>query len=577
MTTEPQSRPPAPNLGPAPRLPIWRYIGRLTPLALLWVVLVGWLGWLLYSRAEWTQETDEADVREWLNETRVFRKSLPELVSEYVDIVQNPAGLDADRLRIKHEEIEAHLGALAEPMRKYTSRLPLFPELYYLGVEYPNVAPPAGRASHPAWKSPVPRPGADAKARVRVLEYAPGSREALIRCEYRIHTNHQFEQAQQKRRSWQIPFGAFLVICFGIAGFVVYRFLRRERRRELARWAAAVAAEHRERELLETRVRQQEAERETEELGRKLLEQELEAAKLKGRASEAERAALELKSQLYASVGIMAGSYAHNIKNLLVRPNDLLARCMETEGVSREQHAMLQEVKITLGTVTERLQQILKTIRRDPSRAEMTQIDLSELVRETQRTWADMAREKWKVRLTSEPSNSPLPVKGDLSHLQQAVENLVFNARDATFEMRNHLREEARRAPGVDAAGRKQKLIEAAAWKGEVGIRTRREGNFAVLEVRDNGIGMTEQVRENCLKTHFTTKRDNALYEGYSAGMGLGLSFVAVVLEHHQATLEIESSPLHGALFRVRIPLADGGIQKNESPDRRAVTVVGGS
>ena len=35
--------------------------------------------------------------------------------------------------------------------------------------------------------------------------------------------------------------------------------------------------------------------------------------------------ALELKSQLYASIGIMAGSYAHNIKNLLVRPNDLLA------------------------------------------------------------------------------------------------------------------------------------------------------------------------------------------------------------------------------------------------------------
>jgi signal transduction histidine kinase len=67
---------------------------------------------------------------------------------------------------------------------------------------------------------------------------------------------------------------------------------------------------------------------------------------------------------------------------------------------------------------------------------------------------------------------------------------------------------------------------------------------------------MTEEVRQNCLKTHFTTKRDNALYEGYSAGMGLGLSFVAVVLEHHGAELEIESSPLQGATFRVRMPIA---------------------
>ncbi len=65
--------------------------------------------------------------------------------------------------------------------------------------------------------------------------------------------------------------------------------------------------------------------------GRKVLEQQLDAAKLESRAAEAEKSALELKSQLYASIGIMAGSYAHNIKNLLVRPNDLLARCIESE------------------------------------------------------------------------------------------------------------------------------------------------------------------------------------------------------------------------------------------------------
>ena len=34
------------------------------------------------------------------------------------------------------------------------------------------------------------------------------------------------------------------------------------------------------------------------------------------------------------------------------------------------------------------------------------------------------------------------------------------------------------------------------------------------------------------------------------SGMGLGLSFVVVILEHHHATLNIESQPLRGALFR---------------------------
>ena len=46
----------------------------------------------------------------------------------------------------------------------------------------------------------------------------------------------------------------------------------------------------------------------------------------------------------------------------------------------------------------------------------------------------------------------------------------------------------------------------------------------------------------------------NALHEGNSTGMGLGLSFVVAILEHHNAALEIESEPLKGATFRARFP-----------------------
>src|SRR5262249_37621731 len=170
-------------------------------------------------------------------------------------------------------------------------------------------------------------------------------------------------------------------------------------------------------------------------------------------------------------------------------------------------------------------------------------------------TWKDLAWDKWKVQLGLELPEGPLWVEGDLSHLQQAVENLLFNARDATFEMRNHLRDEARRAGG-DAVGRRQALISAAAWKGSVMVKAWREGEAVVLEVRDNGIGMTEEVRQRCTETHFSTKRDNAAYEGHNTGMGLGLSFVQVVLDNHRAKLEIESEPLSGATFRVRFPVA---------------------
>ena len=67
---------------------------------------------------------------------------------------------------------------------------------------------------------------------------------------------------------------------------------------------------------------------------------------------------------------------------------------------------------------------------------------------------------------------------------------------------------------------------------------------------------MTEEVRRRCIETHYSTKRDNAVYEGNSTGMGLGLSFVTVILDNHKAKLDIESAPLQGALFRASFPLA---------------------
>jgi signal transduction histidine kinase len=314
--------------------------------------------------------------------------------------------------------------------------------------------------------------------------------------------------------------------------------------------------------MLAAKVDVQEAEKAAAETKRKLLEQEFEAAQASARAAEAERSNLEMRSQLYASIGIMAGSYAHNIKNLLVRPNDLINRCLEADKLRPDQTTMLNEVKSTLGTVTERLQMILRTVRRDPNKAEMTRLDLNDLVRETGRTWTSIGKEKWKLTIIARPVAEPLHIRGDLSHLQQAIENLVFNARDATFEMRNHVRDAARAE--TDPAKRKQALIDAAAWRGEVVLSCRREGLEAVLEVRDNGIGMTPDVLQRCLQTHFSTKRDNALYEGYNAGMGLGLSFVAVVLEHHRAALEVESESLKGALFRLRFPLADAELANGD-------------
>src|SRR5262249_37156017 len=235
-------------------------------------------------------------------------------------------------------------------------------------------------------------------------------------------------------------------------------------KREERRLLALRKADEAERQALTAELSRKETARLQDETQRRLLEQEL-------ATQAAERQALQLQSQLYASIGIMAASYAHNIKNLLVRPNDLLRRCQEADSLPPEQSQMLTEVRQTLHTVTDRLQEILQTVRRHPTRPELTNLDLNLLIRDIEAAWRPMAHDKWKLSLSTELSPEPLLIKGDQSHLQQAIENLLFNARDATFEMRNYLRDQAYQLR--EGQDRKDALLQAASWRGSITIRTR--------------------------------------------------------------------------------------------------------
>jgi signal transduction histidine kinase len=518
----------------------WKYVRGLTPPVLVLAALVGWLGYALYSRVGWWEESDEYNLREWVNEARVFRRTLPELAREYADTRD-------DRAR---QEVYEQMRSMGNPTRMYRDQLPLFPDIVRMTVTFadPDLPPIVWDYGAPTRRS-----------RRELTHDLSGDGRAVLTVEYQLHAYNKRQLDEQQRQAVTLVVGVLALAGAVLVAAWVYFFLKRERQRELQRLVAQQQIEHAEKLLLENELRRQEADRQREEAERTLLQQQL-------ATQVAEQQALELKSQLYAGISIMAGSYAHNIKNLLVRPNDLLSRCLDADALSHDQEHMLHEVRDTLGTVTERLQQILRTVRRDPNRSEMTRLDLNAVAADIARTWETMAREKWKLAVTAEVATVPLWIEGDLSHLQQSVENLLFNARDATFEMRNHLREQARRAEGLDGAGRRQALIDAAAWKGSVALRTRRQGDRAVLEVRDNGIGMTEEVRRRCTETHFTTKRDNAVYEGNSTGMGLGLSFVIVILEHHGATLEVESAPGAGTVMRAAFPLAEVGVPAVATP-----------
>ena len=62
------------------------------------------------------------------------------------------------------------------------------------------------------------------------------------------------------------------------------------------------------------------------------------------------------------------------------------------------------------------------------------------------------------------------------------------------------------------------------------------------IEVGDNGTGVPEALRHDIFLPFFTTKK---------TGSGIGLSFARQVLLAHDGSIEIDSSPADGALFRL--------------------------
>jgi signal transduction histidine kinase len=75
-----------------------------------------------------------------------------------------------------------------------------------------------------------------------------------------------------------------------------------------------------------------------------------------------------------------------------------------------------------------------------------------------------------------------------------------------------------------------------------------------VVEVRDNGTGMTEEIRANIFTPFFSTKEQ--------WGTGLGLALTSRIVNLHGGRIDVESQPERGSVFRITLPVA--GVNTNQ-------------
>ena len=112
-----------------------------------------------------------------------------------------------------------------------------------------------------------------------------------------------------------------------------------------------------------------------------------------------------------------------------------------------------------------------------------------------------------------------LIVKGDRDQLLRLFNNLIKNAIEAIPDYRD----------------------------GNISILLKQEDGQAKVEVKDNGKGIPEALRERIFHPNFTTK---------SSGTGLGLAFVKQAVENMMGTISYETEPEKGTTFYISIPLA---------------------
>jgi len=241
-------------------------------------------------------------------------------------------------------------------------------------------------------------------------------------------------------------------------------------------------------------------------------------------ASKNEQERLRMKS-----TGIIAGGIAHEFNNILSAVTANLYLLRTNSGDPERNMRALNSMDRLVERAT-RLVKYLLTFSRHGFRSN-EQINLSKLAA----TVTQLAIEEMPERYQCEINISPdIEIIGDNEKVSAMLKELISNADDA-------IKNSAQPQLSV-----KLEMIEK---NFESGPDQNQTGSFAMITVKDNGIGISEENLPHIYDPFFTTKEPGK-------GTGLGLSAVLGTVKVHHGEIEIESRENQGSEIRVYLPLS---------------------
>jgi PAS domain S-box-containing protein len=242
------------------------------------------------------------------------------------------------------------------------------------------------------------------------------------------------------------------------------------------------------------------------------------------------------QSQKMEAVGRLTGGIAHDFNNLLsviVGNMQLLSRSLRDSPRLLRQADTALKAAVRGGELTRRLltfarQQVLAP----------TVVELNELISGMYELLRRTLTDEIEIQLALDPTL--WPTKIDPGQLENAVLNLVINARDAMP------------AGGAIAVATRNVTLDAQRAPGEEPLVS---GDYALVEVKDSGSGMSDETLKRVFEPFFTTKE-------VGKGSGLGLSMVYGFVKQSGGHVSIASALGRGTQVRLYFPRAQAAAEQ---------------